>query len=80
MSDQMTEAELLKWKISVGSEVSKGDNIAEISTDKVDMDLDSPFTGKIIKLNAEEGSVISVGDTLAEIETEEDSLLGSIFD
>ena len=44
------------------------------------MDLDSPFTGKIIKLNAEEGSVISVGDTLAEIETEEESLLGSIFD
>ena len=80
MSDQMTEAELLKWKISEDSEVSKGDIVAEISTDKVDMDLDSPFTGKIIKLNAEEGSVISVGDTLAEIETEEDSLLGSIFD
>ena len=55
-------------------EVSKGDNIAEISTDKVDMDLDSPFTGKIIKLNVEEGSVISVGDTLAEIDTEEESL------
>ena len=40
MSDQMTEAELLKWKISEGSEVSKGDIVAEISTDKVDMDLD----------------------------------------
>ena len=80
MSDQMTEAELLKWKISEGSEVSKGDIVAEISTDKVDMDLYSPFTGKIVKLNAEEGSVISVGDTLAEIETEEDSLLCSIFD
>ena len=29
MSDQMTEAELLKWNISEGSEIKKGDIIAE---------------------------------------------------
>ena len=75
-----TEAELLKWNISEGSEIKKGDIIAEISTDKVDMDLDSPFTGKVIKLIVEEGSVINVGEVLAEIETEEHSLLGAIFD
>ena len=80
MSDQMTEAELLKWDIEEGSDVNKGDVIAEISTDKVDMDLDSPFTGKVTKLLVEEGSVINVGEVLAEVETEEDSLLGSIFD
>ena len=44
------------------------------------MDLDSPFTGKVLQLIVEEGSVINVGEVLAEIETEEDSLLGSIFD
>ena len=80
MSDQMTEAELLTWKVNTGDEVKKGDVIAEIATDKVDMDLDSPFDGKIIKLNVEEGSMVNVGDTLAEIETEGDSLLGSLFD
>ena len=80
MSDQMTEAELLTWKVSTGDEVKKGDVIAEIATDKVDMDLDSPFDGKIIKLNVEEGSTVNVGDTLAEIEVEGDSLLGSLFD
>ena len=60
MSDQMTEAELLTWKVSVGDEVKKGDVIAEIATDKVDMDLDSPYDGKIIKLNIEEGSMVNV--------------------
>jgi pyruvate dehydrogenase E2 component (dihydrolipoamide acetyltransferase) len=80
MSDQMTEAELLTWKISVGDEVKKGDVIAEIATDKVDMDLDSPYDGKIIKLNVEEASMVNVGETLAEIEVEGDSLLGSLFD
>jgi pyruvate dehydrogenase E2 component (dihydrolipoamide acetyltransferase) len=80
MSDQMTEAELLNWKVNVGDEVKKGDVIAEIATDKVDMDLDSPFDGKIVKLVAEEGSMLNVGETLAEIEVEGESLLGSLFD
>ena len=80
MSDQMTEAELLTWKVSVGDEVKKGYVIAEIATDKVDMDLDSPFDGKIIKLNIDEGSMVNVVETLAEIDVEGDSLLGSLFD
>ena len=80
MADQMTEAELLTWKVNVGDEVKKGDVIAEIATDKVDMDLDSPFDGKIVKLVAEEGSMLNVGETLAEIEVEGESLLGSLFD
>ena len=80
MSDQMTEAELLTWKVNVGDQVKKGDVIAEIATDKVDMDLDSPFDGKIVKLVAEEGSMLNVGETLAEIEVEGESLLGSLFD
>ena len=80
MSDQMTEAELLTWKVNVGDEVKKGDVIAEIATDKVDMDLDSPFDGKITKLIAEEGSMVTVGEPLAEIEVEGESLLGSLFD
>ena len=80
MSDQMTEAEILSWKVDVGSKIEKGATICEISTDKVDMDLDSPYAGEIVNLVASEGDVVNVGDPLAEIETEEDSLLGSIFD
>ena len=80
MSDQMTEAELLTWKVNVGDEVKKGDVIAEIATDKVDMDLDSPFDGKIVKLVAEEGSMLNVGETLAEIEGEGESLLCSLLE
>lgn len=80
MSDQMTDAELLSWKVNVGDKVNKSDVLCEISTDKVDMDLDSPYAGEIVNLVASEGDVINVGEPIAEIETEEDSLLGSIFD
>ena len=74
MSDQMTDAELLSWKVNVGDKVHKGDVLCEISTDKVDMDLDSPYAGEIVNLVASE-DVINVGDPIAEIETEEDSCL-----
>ena len=80
MSDQMSEAELLSWKVSIGDKVNKGDVICEISTDKLDMDLESPYSGEIINLIANEGDMVNVGEPVAEIETEEDSLLGSIFD
>jgi len=80
MSDQMTDAELLSWIVSVGDKVNKGDVLCEISTDKVDMDLDSPYAGEIVNLVASEGDVVNVGEPIAEIDTEEDSLLGSIFD
>jgi len=80
MSDQMSDAELLSWKASVGDKVNKGDVVCEISTDKVDMDLESPYSGEITNLIATEGDMVNVGEPVAEIETEEDSLLGSIFD
>ena len=80
MSDQMSDAELLSWKVSVGDKVNKGDVVCEISTDKVDMDLESPYAGEIVNLIATEGDMVNVGEPVAEIETEEDSLLGSIFD
>jgi pyruvate dehydrogenase E2 component (dihydrolipoamide acetyltransferase) len=80
MSDQMSDAEILSWKVSVGDKVNKGDVVCEISTDKVDMDLESPYSGEITNLIATEGDMVNVGETVAEIETEEDSLLGSIFD
>jgi pyruvate dehydrogenase E2 component (dihydrolipoamide acetyltransferase) len=76
----MSEAELLSWKVSIGDKVNKGDVLCEISTDKVDMDLESPYSGEIINLIANEGDTVNVGEPVAEIETEEDSLLGSIFD
>jgi len=34
MSDQMTEAELLGWKVSVGDKVNVGDVIGEIETEE----------------------------------------------
>jgi pyruvate dehydrogenase E2 component (dihydrolipoamide acetyltransferase) len=63
------EGKLLKWHVKVGDIVKAGDTIAEVETDKVNAELPSPYTGKVMALLAEEGGVIYVGEVLIQVNT-----------
>jgi pyruvate/2-oxoglutarate dehydrogenase complex dihydrolipoamide acyltransferase (E2) component len=56
MGDAMEEGTLLKWLKSEGDEVSEGDAIAEIETDKVTMELEAEDAGTLAQLIADEGA------------------------
>ena len=70
MGDAMEEGTLLKWLKSEGEEVSEGDPIAEIETDKVSMELEAEDSGTLAQLIAEEGQDIPVGEAIAFIQGE----------
>src|SRR5688500_14191563 len=70
MGDAMEEGTLLKWLKSEGEEVSEGDPIAEIETDKVTMELEAEDEGTLAQLIAEEGQDVPVGDAIAFIQGE----------
>jgi pyruvate dehydrogenase E2 component (dihydrolipoamide acetyltransferase) len=78
LSATMEEATLLEWKVAPGDAVREGDAIAEVQTDKVDMDLEAPFTGTIVELVAAAGSAVELGGILATIETEADDFLADL--
>jgi pyruvate dehydrogenase E2 component (dihydrolipoamide acetyltransferase) len=78
LSATMEEATLLSWLVSPGDAVTEGQSIAEVSTDKVDMDLEAPFAGTIGELLAEPGATVALGAVLATVETESDDLLGGL--
>lgn len=78
LSATMEQATLLHWLVAPGDEVTEGQAIAEVSTDKVDMDLEAPFAGTIEELLAEESSDVALGAVLATISTDSDDLLGGI--
>ncbi len=78
LSATMEEATLLAWKVAVGDEVKEGQAIAEVSTDKVDMDLEAPFDGVIEQLMAEPGHAVALGAVLAVARTESEDLLGGL--
>ncbi|HWS79389.1 MAG TPA: biotin/lipoyl-containing protein, partial [Rubrobacter sp.] len=70
MGDAMEEGTLLKWLKSEGEEVSEGDPIAEIETDKVTMELEAEDAGTLAQLIANEGQDVPVGEAIAFIQGE----------
>ncbi len=70
MGDAMEEGTLLKWLKSEGEEVSQGDPIAEIETDKVTMELEAEDAGTLAQLIASEGQDVPVGEAIAFIQGE----------
>ena len=65
MGDAMEEGTLLKWLKSEGDDVSEGDAIAEIETDKVTLELEAEDSGTLAQLIASEGEEVPVGGAIA---------------
>ncbi len=65
--DAMTEGKVVKWYKQPGDAIKKGDAIAEIETDKVNLDLESESDGTLGAHAAKEGDMVPVGGVLARI-------------
>src|ERR671916_2735249 len=76
MGDAMEEGTLVKWLKSEGEEVSEGDAIAEIETDKVTLELEAENSGTLAQLIADEGQDIPVGEAIAFIQGEGEEVPG----
>src|SRR5436305_9753531 len=58
------EAELVAWLVKPGDRVQRGQNLAEVMTDKATMEVPAPFAGTITALRAEPGQKIKVGEVI----------------
>ena len=67
LSDSMEEGTILKWLVSEGDEVKRGQPIAEIETDKANMTYEADTDGTVSELVAQEGDTLPVGDVIARI-------------
>lgn len=56
---------LVRWLVDEGSEVLRGQNIAEIETDKSVIALESVAAGVLLRKKAREGERVSTGDIIA---------------
>ncbi len=64
LGEGVHEAELIKWRVSVGDTVQEHQTLAEMETDKALVEVPSPWTGVIQSLNGNEGDIINVGSVL----------------
>ena len=65
LSDTMTEGTLVAWKKKKGDQISAGEVLAEIETDKATMEWESPEDGTLTEIYVQEGGKVNVGDKIA---------------
>ncbi len=78
LSPTMEEGKLIEWKISEGDAVAQGDIVAEIETDKANMDVEAMGAGVLRKIVVQEGATVPVG-TLIGIIAEPDEDIESLL-
>jgi len=72
LSDTMTEGTLVAWKKKKGDQVSAGEVLAEIETDKATMEWESPEDGTLTEIYVQEGGKVNVGDRIGFIGAEDE--------
>lgn len=65
MSDTMEEGRIIKWLKREGDRVKPGEVIAEIETDKANMDMEAYDEGVLLKIVAKEGTRVPLGGVIA---------------
>lgn len=70
IGEGVTEGEVVKWLVKEGDHVHKDQDMVEVMTDKVNINIPSPVEGTVKTLSYKEGQVVKVGETLIEIEQE----------
>jgi 2-oxoglutarate dehydrogenase E2 component (dihydrolipoamide succinyltransferase) len=68
LGESVTEATVARWTKAVGDHIGKDENLVELETDKVTLDVPSPVDGKVISLSASEGETVEANAVLAVIE------------
>jgi len=70
----MAEGNLVRWLKKVNDVVEKGQVLAEIETDKATVEVESPYSGLVLKLLVDEGTSVPVGSPIAVIGSEGESI------
>jgi pyruvate dehydrogenase E2 component (dihydrolipoamide acetyltransferase) len=67
LSDTMTEGRIVSWKKRVGEAVRRGDVLAEVETDKANMELEAFAQGVLLEIRVQAGEMAQVGTVIAVI-------------
>ena len=70
MGEGVMEATIIGWLFKEGDFVNEDDSVVEIATDKVDSDVPTPVSGRIVKILKEKDEIAKVGEPIAILEIE----------
>ena len=70
LSESVAEATLLAWHKKVGEPVARDENMIDIETDKVVLELPAPAAGVIVQIIKADGATVVAGEVIAIIDTD----------
>jgi pyruvate/2-oxoglutarate dehydrogenase complex dihydrolipoamide acyltransferase (E2) component len=68
MGVSVAEGTIVEWRKQPGDWVESDETICEISTDKIDTEIPSPASGRLVRILVEAGKTVAVGTPLAELD------------
>jgi 2-oxoglutarate dehydrogenase E2 component (dihydrolipoamide succinyltransferase) len=68
LPESVTDATLVAWHKSVGETVARDENLVDLETDKVVLEVPAPTSGTLTKIVVEDGTTVAAGDVLAILE------------
>ncbi len=72
LGEGTVEAEIVEWYVKPGDAVTEGDVIADVMTDKANVEVPAPVGGTVLRTTGEPGDLVAVGAELVAFETEQD--------
>jgi pyruvate/2-oxoglutarate dehydrogenase complex dihydrolipoamide acyltransferase (E2) component len=63
--------ELIKWYVNVGDQVNTGQELGELTTDKVVFTMEAPLDGIVSEIIVKEGANVKKGETIGRMELAE---------
>ncbi len=67
LGESITEATVSKWLKNEGDKIDADEPVVELETDKVNLEVPSPISGILTKINSKDGSVVEVGAILGSV-------------
>jgi pyruvate dehydrogenase E2 component (dihydrolipoamide acetyltransferase) len=69
LGEGLEEVTLSCWRVAVGDDVELNQPLCSVETAKAEVEIPSPYAGKIVELRGAEGDVLTVGSLLVRIDT-----------
>ena len=68
LSESVSSAEVLGWKVKPGDPVEEDQVLVELETDKVVLEVSAPCDGVVTEILVKEGDTVKTGDVVAKVE------------
>lgn len=68
LPESVADGTLVNWKKKPGEAVARGENLVDLETDKVVLDIPSPADGVLSAITRQEGEIVTTGEVIATLE------------